>query len=83
MGLLSWIIFGGLTGWIASIIMKKNAQMGCIANVFVGIIGAAIGGYIFTFFGLTGVERFDLHGIIVAVIGACIFLWLWEKIRRS
>lgn len=83
MGWMSWIIFGALTGWIASIIMKKNAQMGCLANVIVGVIGALIGGYIFTLFGMSGVEKFNLHGLLVAVIGSCIFLWLWDKIRRK
>ena len=51
MNFLVWIIFGALAGWIASIIMGKNAKMGAFANIIVGIIGAFIGGYVMDFFG--------------------------------
>ena len=51
MGIIIWIIFGGLVGWIASIVMGTNAQQGLIANIIVGIIGAMIGVWIMGFFG--------------------------------
>ena len=51
MNFIVWIIFGALAGWIASIIMGKNAQMGAFANIFVGIVGAFIGGFIMNRFG--------------------------------
>jgi len=41
MGILSWVIFGALAGWIASIIMGRNNQQGCIMNIIVGIVGAS------------------------------------------
>ena len=46
MNIIIWIIFGALAGWIASMIMNKNKQMGAIANIVVGVIGAFVGGYI-------------------------------------
>ena len=54
MGILSWIIVGGLAGWIASIIMGRNERQGCLMNIVVGVVGAAIGGFIVSLFGGTG-----------------------------
>ncbi|MBK7914958.1 MAG: GlsB/YeaQ/YmgE family stress response membrane protein [Chloroflexi bacterium] len=74
MGILSWIIFGALAGWMASMVMGRNNQMGCLANIVVGIIGAVVGGWIMSFFGKAGVTGFDLVSFVVAVIGAVVFL---------
>ena len=57
MGIISWIVIGALAGWVASMIMKTDAQMGAIANIVVGIIGALIGGAIMSFIGKTGVYK--------------------------
>jgi len=82
MNILVWIIFGALAGWLASIIMKRNAQMGALANIIVGIVGAFIGGLIFNAFGVAGVTGFNLQSILVAVIGAVVLLWLVSLVRR-
>lgn len=82
MNILAWIIFGALAGWIASIIMKKNKQMGAIANIVVGIIGAYLGGAIMNFLGYQGVTGFDLWSFLVAVIGAVVLLFIVGLIRR-
>ncbi len=74
MGIFSWIIFGALAGWVASMVMGRNNQMGCLANIVVGIIGAVVGGWIMSFFGKTGVTGFNLVSFVVAVIGAVVFL---------
>lgn len=72
---MSWIIsliIGGIVGWIASIIMKTNAQMGWIANVLVGVIGSALGFWIAGLLGLTatgGIGRF-----IISIIGAVLLI---------
>lgn len=75
MGLLSWIILGGLAGWIASMIMKTNERMGLLANIAVGVVGALIGGFVF---GLLGAENpvngLNLFSLLVAVIGSVILL---------
>ncbi len=76
MNILVWIIFGALAGWIASIIMKRNKQMGAIANIVVGILGAFIGGYIMDFFGADGVTGFNIPSLLVAILGAVLLLWV-------
>lgn len=74
MGIIGWIILGGLAGWIASMIAGTNASMGLVANIVVGIVGALIGGFVFSLIGGQGVERFDLWGLFVAVVGSVILL---------
>ena len=82
MGIIVWIILGGLSGWIASIIMKKNTSMGVIANIVTGIRGAFIGGVVFNFIGAEKVTGLNLHSILVSVVGACILLWIIGKINK-
>lgn len=74
MGILAWIILGGIAGWLASIITKNNANMGLIKNIVVGILGAMIGGFVFSFFGGTGVTGFNLWSVFVAFVGAAVLL---------
>jgi len=82
MNFIAWIVFGALAGWIASIIMGRNAQMGCFANIFVGIVGAVIGGFIMNYFGAQGVTGFNIPSLVVAVIGAVVLLFLVGLVRR-
>jgi uncharacterized membrane protein YeaQ/YmgE (transglycosylase-associated protein family) len=83
MGLLSWIIVGGLAGWIASMIMGTNERQGCLMNIIVGVIGAGIGGFITTrFFGGQGVTGLNIPSILVAIIGAVILLWIVKALRK-
>jgi len=83
MGIILWIIFGAIAGWIASIIMGRNAQMGALANIVVGIVGALIGGFIMNAFGGPGVSGFNLPSLIVAILGAIVLLFLVGLVRRS
>jgi uncharacterized membrane protein YeaQ/YmgE (transglycosylase-associated protein family) len=75
-GIISWIVFGALAGWVASMISGDNARQGWLGNIIVGIIGAFIGGLIFGF--LFGGGQFTLGwnigSFIAAVIGAIILL---------
>jgi uncharacterized membrane protein YeaQ/YmgE (transglycosylase-associated protein family) len=75
-GIISWIVFGALAGWVASMISGDNARQGWLGNIIVGIIGAFIGGLIFGF--LFGGGEFTLSwnvwSFIAAVIGAIILL---------
>ena len=82
MGLLSWILFGAIAGWIASVIMGRSQRMGCLANIFVGIVGAMLGGFLAGFFGGAPVTGFNLASFMVAVIGAVVLLGLtgwWQQ----
>lgn len=72
MGLLMTIVVGGIIGWLASMVMKTNAQMGMIANVVVGIVGASLGGWLAGLIGIAPVS--PLAGLLVAVIGASVLI---------
>lgn len=82
MGIILWIIFGALAGWIASIIMKTNDQQGPLLNIIVGIIGAVLGGFVMNLFGQSGVSGFNLYSLIVAIVGAIILLAIVKAVRR-
>lgn len=82
MGIVSWIVFGALAGWVASLLMGRNERMGCLANIVVGVVGALIGGYIMSLLGRTGVTGFNLPSFIVAVLGALLLLLItgwWSR----
>jgi uncharacterized membrane protein YeaQ/YmgE (transglycosylase-associated protein family) len=71
MNLIIQLIVGGIIGWLASIVMKTNAQMGILANIIVGIIGAGIGGWLAGQFGIGGTP---IMGWVMAVVGAAILI---------
>lgn len=83
MGILSWIIFGALAGWVASMIAGTNERQGCLLNIIVGVVGAFVGGFLMQL--LTGREfnmQFNLSSFIVAVLGAVVLLFIVGAIRR-
>ena len=82
MSILLWIIFGGLVGWIASMIMGTNAQMGIIANVVVGIVGALFGGFIAQALGVGAISGFSLGGFLIALGGAVILLGIVKMFAK-
>jgi uncharacterized membrane protein YeaQ/YmgE (transglycosylase-associated protein family) len=71
MGLIVTLVIGGVIGWLGSIVMKTNAQMGIIANIIVGIVGAWLGGWLAARFGIaaTGIGSY-----IVSVVGAMVLI---------
>lgn len=81
--IIVWIIFGALAGWIASIIMKRDAQMGAAANIIVGIIGAFIGGFLMNTFGAAGVTGFNVYSLLVAILGAVVLLFVVGAVQRA
>lgn len=82
MGIIIWIIFGGLVGWIASLIVGTDAQQGIILNIIVGMVGAVIGGWLMAFFNQSGVTGFNLYSFLVAILGAVILIVVVKMIRR-
>ena len=80
MGILLWVIFGALAGWIASIIMKTDA--GTITDILLGIVGAVVGGFLMNLFGQIGVTGFNLYSLIVAVVGAVVVIYLGRVLRN-
>ena len=83
MNIIGWIILGGVAGWIASIIMKKNSQMGAFANIFVGIVGAFIGGFLFHIIGAVGFTGFNFWSLLVATVGAVVLLWIVSLFNKG
>jgi len=85
MGWLSWILFGALAGWAASIVTGRNSRKGCLANVIIGVLGAFIGGFLYTLLTGKGISiGFNWLSFLVAVIGATLLLVVtgWYGRRR-
>lgn len=83
MGIVSWIIFGGLAGWVASLVTGRNERQGCLMNIIVGIVGAFIGGFLVEMLGGGEMDfSFDLTSFIVAVIGAVVLLVIVGFLQR-
>ena len=80
MGIILWIIFGALVGWVASMIMKGGG--GLVWDIIVGIVGAVIGGLIMSMLGEGGVSGFNLYCFLVALLGAFILIAIVRAIRR-
>lgn len=83
MSFISWIIIGALAGWIASKFTGNDAQMGAIANIVVGIVGAVIGGYVVGFLGISGVDGFNIRSLLVSIVGAFILLTILNMINKK
>ena len=81
--ILVWILLGALAGWIASMIMGRNAQMGALANIVVGIVGALIGWFQMNSMGSTCVTCFNIYSVLVAIRGAVVLLFLVGLMRRA
>ena len=72
MGIIIWLVIGGIIGWLASLIMKTDAQMGIIANILVGIVGSALGHFLA---GAVGLAAYGMVGrLIVSVVGAVLLI---------
>jgi uncharacterized membrane protein YeaQ/YmgE (transglycosylase-associated protein family) len=78
MDFIIWLVVGGLIGWLASIIMKTDAQQGIILNIVVGIVGALIGGWLIAPYLPGG----TIMGLLASLIGAIILLAIVKLIRR-
>jgi len=79
MSILAWIVLGLIAGFIASKIYVGTGQ-GILMDIVLGIVGAVVGGYLFSALGATGITGFNLWSMFVAVIGAVVLLWLYHLI---
>jgi uncharacterized membrane protein YeaQ/YmgE (transglycosylase-associated protein family) len=82
MGIIAWIILGGLAGWIASILIGRNREMGCLANIVAGVLGALVGGLVMNLVGRGQPLAFSLRSLLVAILGAVIVLAITGWWRR-
>jgi len=86
MNFIVWLIVGGLIGWVASMLMHDNAQMGIVLNVIVGIVGAFLGGLLLGGVFNTGTinqNNFSLPGLLLSLVGAVILLAIVNMVRRG
>jgi uncharacterized membrane protein YeaQ/YmgE (transglycosylase-associated protein family) len=85
MGIIIWLVIGGIVGWLASIIMKRDGQQGVLMNVVVGIVGALLGGFLIS--PLVGVgtinDGVSLGSILVSLVGAVILLAIVNLFKRG
>lgn len=86
MNFIIWIVVGGIIGWLASLIMKTDAQQGIFLNIVVGIVGALLGGWLLAPLFGTGTinqDNFSLPSLLVSFLGAIILLLIVNLIRRG
>ena len=87
MGIIIWLIVGGIVGWLASLIMRRDAQQGIILNIVVGIIGAFIGGWLGGVMGIGGGDindgNFSIAGLLMSLVGAIVLLAIVNLFRRG
>jgi len=81
MGWFAWIVLGGFAGWVASLLTKRNAQMGIFMNVIVGIVGALAGSWIMSLLGANEPLTFSFQSFLIAVGGAVLLLVLFSSTR--
>ncbi len=84
MSILAWLVLGLISGFIASKVVNKSGE-GLIVDIILGVVGAFVGGYLFTTFGASGVTGLNIYSMFVAVIGAIVVLVIYHAIsgRRS
>ncbi|MBN9397715.1 hypothetical protein BGO18_04020 [Candidatus Saccharibacteria bacterium 47-87] len=78
--IITWVVVGGLAGWVASMVAGTNKSQGLLGNIVVGIIGALVGGFVFGLLGGSGFTGFNIWSFFVALVGAIIVLFIWKAI---
>jgi len=82
MGILAWIVLGLVAGFLGSKIVNKSGE-GFFLDIVLGVVGAVVGGWVFSLFGASGVTGLNLYSLIVAVIGAVVVLFAYHAIRKA
>jgi uncharacterized membrane protein YeaQ/YmgE (transglycosylase-associated protein family) len=86
MNFILWIIIGGIIGWLASLVMRTDAQQGLFLNIIVGIVGALLGGWLISPLvgaGTINQNDFSLGSLVVSFVGALILLAIVNLLRRG
>jgi uncharacterized membrane protein YeaQ/YmgE (transglycosylase-associated protein family) len=81
MSFLAWIVLGLIAGFIGSKLVNKRGE-GLVLDIVLGVVGAFVGGWLFTTFGMTGVTGLNLYSMVVAVIGAVVVLVIYHALAR-
>ena len=86
MGIIIWLIVGGIIGWLASMVMKTDGQQGIFLNVIVGVVGALVAGWIISpLVGIPTINQdvFSLPALLVSLLGAIVLLGVVNLVRRG
>ncbi len=81
--ILIWVVIGGIIGWLASMVMRTDAQQGILLNIVVGIVGAFLGGLVFSGGDLGAARPDDITSFLVALVGAIVLLAIVNLFRRG
>jgi uncharacterized membrane protein YeaQ/YmgE (transglycosylase-associated protein family) len=81
MSFIAWIVLGLLAGFIASKLVNKTGE-GMLMDIVLGVVGAVVGGWLFRTFGMPGVTGLNIYSLIVAVVGAAVFLIVYHALTR-
>ena len=84
MSVIAWLVLGAIAGWLGSMLVNRSGE-GLVLDIVLGIVGAVVGGWIFTAVGATGITGFNLWSVFVAVIGSAIVLAVYHAVagRRT
>jgi uncharacterized membrane protein YeaQ/YmgE (transglycosylase-associated protein family) len=84
MSILAWLVLGLIAGFIASKIVNHTGS-GLVMDIVLGVVGALVGGFLFSLFGAAGVTGFNIYSMLVAMIGAVAVLWIYHALadRRA
>ncbi len=82
MSIIGWIILGLIAGFIASKLVNKSGE-GVLLDIVLGVIGAVVGGFLFTFFGADPVTGLNIYSLVVAVVGAIVVLFIYHAITGN
>ena len=77
MSVLAWMVLGLIAGLVASNILTRSGQ-GLLLDLVLGVVGAVVGGFLFTAIGATGITGFNLYSMLVAIVGAIVVLWAYH-----
>jgi uncharacterized membrane protein YeaQ/YmgE (transglycosylase-associated protein family) len=81
MSIIGWIILGLIAGFIGSKIVNARGQ-GLILDIVLGIVGAIVGGFLFSLFGAGGVTGLNLYSMLVAIVGSVVVLWVYHAVTE-
>ena len=81
MGLIAWVVVGGIAGWLASMMMGSDGRQGCLMDIVLGIVGGLVGGFLLNFLGFGGqLSGINIPTIFTAFFGAVVLLFLKKKL---
>ena len=81
MSIIAWIVLGLIAGFIASKLVNKSGE-GMLMDIVLGVVGAVLGGWLFRTFGMPGVTGLNVYSLVVAVVGAIVFLFIYHALTR-